>query len=723
MYHVDSSRFAALRFLLTIALVIAFLCSAVSCTNTSRSSFSNDRELSAVPLEGAFENVVYFSSCNDGFYFVSTDSEDSIGSSSLHYDIFNLEGNIIDSFISKPEDSSTHIILYDSNNQDSLYFLSSKSIDSTKNEYELFCFSLDTKEQVSLMKCELSAFLPLSMAFSTNYLYLLGDDNRLVTIEMNGNIVDDQVMDYDCSSVSMLDNQLLIEAYSEDNRFLLLKNSDNNNDLKKLDAAYLADNSYQSKENSLYYCTDAGIYCTEPISGNTNKVSDWRFMIGRISPDSLTSVIPISDKSFLLKIVNQDLPKRTSFYIATILDKNSSIPPQTITIAGFAISSDPCVLKAVEVFNTSSTSCKAVIRDYYEGVETAENFEMAYESAVRQMKLDVLSGNVFDVFCGDAADIEMLAGSDVYDDLNLYIGGDTEFDKTLYFENAINSVERDGRILYLYPSFGVSGLVGLSSKIGERNSWSLEEFKEIAANQDNAVLALPPMDYSSLLGTLVSSSLHELITFDYHSVSISSSLFTDMLDFSKTYGIPESKLSKTPTSDIEELLENGMILSGSCSILGASYYMRTEIAFGGPVSVANYPSVEKNAPSFNPSKCYAISSGSDQKTEAWRFIKTTMGEEVQVFENQHDNIPVMRSVFEDDIRTAKVDTENGLVSMSEQSAQRYRSLVNNMSGVSACDQRILSIICEESMPYFYEDKSVQDVITIIKSRLEMLLKE
>jgi len=711
------------RMMIVFALVSATFLSVISCSASNASSVSKETSLSATPLEGDFSSVVYSGRCTDGFFMVSEDSENLPGSQSIQMDRYDSDGNPTAQYPLQWGMDSGRITLFSDDKTDAAYFLTARSTDSLACRYEVFSFSLKTGEVSSVMSFDLDDFSPVSMACTSENVYVLGDDDRLVTVDKTGRIASDKILDDDCRQLFLYKDRLLIEAGEANSPYLLLQDEKKPDDFAKIDASYLAENSCTIDGNLLYYCSRSGIYCTDPVSGETTKISNWLFMIDRILPDSRISVLSISADSFLVRVADQGRVNSAVYYLAGKCGNDSSQPAQTITIAGFAISSDPCVLKAIETFNANHTSVKAVIRDYYDGVEAADDFDKAYENAVREMKLDILSGNSFDVFCGSAAEIKIYANSDVYENLNNYLAVDDEFDPSLYLENALYSAETDGNLLYLFPSFGVSGLVGASSVIGERSSWTMDEFREIASSQNSDVHILPAIGYSSLLSIMASSAFYDLFSYNANSMSISEPVFSDMLSFAKTYGLSENEAAAIPYSQIGDLLAAGKIMTVNCNIRGASYYMREEYAFGGPVSITNYPSINGTVPSFDPSKCYAISTGSNHKAAAWEFIKTTLEKEVQIFESANDSIPVMSSVFEDDIRNAKIETPNGVISMSNQSAQRYRSLIKGLHGINVSDNRILSIICEESAPYFYGDKSEDDIFSIIQNRVSILLEE
>ncbi len=105
--------------------------------------------------------------------------------------------------------------------------------------------------------------------------------------------------------------------------------------------------------------------------------------------------------------------------------------------------------------------------------------------------------------------------------------------------------------------------------------------------------------------------------------------------------------------------------------------------------------------------CAAITGCSSCQEGAWELIRTMLDEDVQT---QDMYIPVCRTAFE------KTDMDKSI-------EESYIRAIDSCSRYFINDYTAINIINEEIQAYFYGQKSLDDVITIINNRVSLLQDE
>lgn len=127
-------------------------------------------------------------------------------------------------------------------------------------------------------------------------------------------------------------------------------------------------------------------------------------------------------------------------------------------------------------FNEEHKDCKIVIRDY-----------SLEDDGDTQFNLDVASGNIPDIINLTSIDPMMLAEKGFFTDLSIFMEQDSEVSKENLQDDLLKLLEMDGKLYFLPPSFTIEALVGRKNDIGNRTSWTLEEFDTFCKEKNQKV--------------------------------------------------------------------------------------------------------------------------------------------------------------------------------------------------------------------------------------------
>lgn len=213
-----------------------------------------------------------------------------------------------------------------------------------------------------------------------------------------------------------------------------------------------------------------------------------------------------------------------------------------------------------------------------------------------------------------------------------------------------------------------------------------------------------------------------------------SDVFREMLSFSNEF--PQKPNYKKPEEVTwEEELESKRLLSMYVYFDNVSYIQRMV----GRTHSVGYPSIDGEPivyirPSLSGA-ALAICEQSDKKEAAWEFIEYYLNTPLYRFsENDVDfyGIPSNNRLLDEII--SELQDENGVYThierdgklnhpLTEEELEAFYELRDIAKPYPYGSQKILSIVEEESSAYFAGQKSIDEVIAIIQSRVQLYLDE
>ena len=483
-------------------------------------------------------------------------------------------------------------------------------------------------------------------------------------------------------------------------------------------------------KDGLYSSNAKGVYAVSLDDKMTTPVFLWDNTNFKKAANNTDHVIVLSaDKTMVVTRSESDSIAIASVSLLSRDADNPDAGKQIITIAGSIILIDPTVLTAVHDFNANSTKYRVVIHDYYGNPQTSSNTTRT----VSALNLEILSGDAPDIIYGDNQLFTVCENKGMLSDLYTMMENDTEFNKDDVIPNILKICETDGHLYKLGTGFQLWGFVGAKSIIGDRTGWTFDEFDKFAKSLPDKMTPLMGYSQSELLETSLSSNMGSYIDFKSGTVSFVSNDFRKLLDYAKTYGEPDSDTdANRPNS--AEIAANGELAMYPTNIDSPTSYAENVLTFGEPISITGFPSSESSTVSCHMPTMLAIYSGSENKEAAWEFFKYFFTEKAQADLNPQNQIPVLTSVFEEQIEKAMnpdpnaggsipLDGAGNPIPMSAEMAQGYRDLIYGLNSLGSFDYEIRDIIIEEAAPYFYDQKPQEDVTALIQNRVQTLMDE
>ncbi|MCR5274242.1 MAG: extracellular solute-binding protein [Clostridiales bacterium] len=375
-----------------------------------------------------------------------------------------------------------------------------------------------------------------------------------------------------------------------------------------------------------------------------------------------------------------------------------------------------------------------------------ENPEKALSDKV---SLELLSGNGPDILMGFSW-ISRLNNDEVLVDLNPLIDAadGTGLDRSLYFDNLFRASEVGGELYQLPVTFTVSGFVGNKDVLGEKDSYSYQEFLDTAKALPDDVTVLPEMPYKDMLSYL---DYTEFVDYGNKQVHFDDPAFERLLEIIKTYG--SKKTHEQLASEYEEIDESrpdasamfreGMLAFVQAGFTNLSTYARVKSDLGDKTVFCGTPNSDHGSMCAKIRLSMGISSFSENQKEAWNFLRFVISEEQQtcmVVAGKVDDrsMPVSRKAMtelnqkiretsQEIVRASASDPQNprdeAPVEITEEMTAELERIVESIHVVNASDPDVFSIIWEEAQGYFADQRSVDEVCRNIQNRTKTIVSE
>lgn len=417
-----------------------------------------------------------------------------------------------------------------------------------------------------------------------------------------------------------------------------------------------------------------------------------------------------------------------------------------ITLATMFSSQD--IQEAVVNFNKQSDTYKVRIDTYFD--ESTEWTETKYQDAMAALNNAITSSN-----CPDIIDLS-------YGNVTSYVSKGLLTDLTPYLENS--SVKREDlmesvldaytfgdRLVCIPTGFTISTIMGRTSQLGDRTSWTIKDIMEFAAQYPEAKL----FEYSSkgsMLSTCLQYSSDAFIDYSTGKCNFDSQEFLDILEFANTFET-ETEWDREGDS-LPKQISDGRILLNDINIYEMTEMQMYSLMFNEPITFIGYPTVDGSTGNrINGRNCYAITTKSSNPDGAWAFIESMLQYE-EVSEWRGTNyFSIRKDMLEESFEIAMKENgsydENGNIMLDDngdpmiypkvtwgyedwecevyaatpEQVQAVRDLIDSSVAATNNDETILSIILEEAQGYFEGQKSAQDVAGVIQSRVQTYVSE
>lgn len=594
------------------------------------------------------------------------------------------------------------------------------------------------------------------MAMSSDEdIYLIADENGRI----NGKISANDVQYISCFTTDN-DGNIFASGYKKNGGCGIFKvdmNSktfvDSGIDLESIgDQVYNISYIYTGAgDYNLFFATNNSLY---GIGDDNKPIEIINWIDSDINYDSVQSVIALEDGDFIAYIY--DYNSNTKGFSRLTKRSADELANQTVITVGM-LYSDTEITSKITKFNKENTDYRIKIADYSKYNVYDEEKETMTNSAQKQLKMDIVSGDAPDmIITSDYSLIAELAPKGTYADLSTYLEKDDDLSEDDMMPNVIKASKIKGKLYSLSPTFIVQSMA-CKTKFFEEENWTVDDLIDtVHANKDMQMTN--SSDCKDIAFGILSSTFDDFIDFNKAECNFNDGEFKKIIEFCNEYKDESEEIDwETATQEEMEAYWNEqetMLMEDKALLYSLYLYDLTEystaknVYFGGDdITLVGEPSSDGKGAVLSMQSSMAILDSSPSKDACWEFIREFFMEDYYSDENNFIfGLPTLKTAFdkkaEDSMHKPYYLDEDGnkveydniyyvnnqeveVKPLTKEEKDFIVDYITNADtlGMEGGSDEINEIIYTEVQKYFKKESTSQQACDMIQNRVSILLSE
>ena len=512
---------------------------------------------------------------------------------------------------------------------------------------------------------------------------------------------------------------------------------------------------------SVFYRDNQNVYAYDFASGTETTVLN--YINSDLNANETGNLTPISETEMITSVYNWDDKTGEESITVELLTKvpDEEIQPKRIITLG-TTGLDYNTRKMIVDFNKSSDTYRIELRDYsdqngvitYGGGMAATmaagmpgDVEYDWEAGMRKFNTDIISGNIPDIIQIDSnMPYDSYVSKGLLADLYPLIEKDEEIKKEDYLPNVFRALEKDGKLYSLIPGFTVMTVIGKTSVVGDRQSWTMDEMAQMMKDLPEGVQLFSEMTREQFMNYAMTLSSGSFINYASGECRFDSEPFKRLLEMAKTFP-EEINWDELYGEDYDwtqyetQYRDNRTLLAAQYMSDFSTLHYAEAVNFGERVSFIGFPDDSGIGATLNVSQQFAIYAKSPNTEGAWAFLRQFMTDE---FQEQQYNYPIKLTALEKKQQEAQKpytykDEDGNEVEMpntyylhdeeidigypTQEEADRIMAYISTVTNIYRTDSALMDIVNEEAGGFFAGQRSVDDVAGVIQNRVKTYLAE
>lgn len=498
-----------------------------------------------------------------------------------------------------------------------------------------------------------------------------------------------------------------------------------------------------------YNCMTSGIN-TDVLYSNSNGI--FGYNIGDEQPTQIMSYINsdlnttsinqfmMLDEEHFIGFYNDNVDYTPRGAIFTKRNPEDIPDKEVIVVAGLYMNYD--LKNRVINFNKSNDKYRIVVKEY-ESFNTMED----NNAGNTQLNNDIITGNMPDILVANTElPIESYISKGLIADVGKLIEEDEELSKMEFLENVFNAYSVNGKLYYVVPNFYVRTYAGKTSFLGDRESWTIQEFRDFVASLPEGTTVMGDVTRDSFIYQLIQFCGNDFIDVSTGKCNFDSEEFIGMLEYAKTLPVEFSDdyYGEDYWMNYEsQYREDRTVLMSMyiSSFQELSYNINGY--FGEDINFIGFPTnTGKGSILMESDSSYVLSAKSKNLEGAWEFIRYYLTDEYQ--SEMTWGLPVSKNAFmeksKDAMQKRYWTDENGnkveyddyfymngeefvLEPLNQEQLDQVIDAITSTEKKYYYNEDIQNIIIEEAAAFFEGQKSAAEVAQIIQSRAQIFVDE
>jgi len=477
--------------------------------------------------------------------------------------------------------------------------------------------------------------------------------------------------------------------------------------------------------NILYYYDSNKLYRRDLGTGETTEILKWL----DIDVDG-SSVNGLYEENGIFYGNVMDYSTYESELIKIYQVSNAEITVKTEIRLASLYSYDATMEAAIVAYNKSQDKYKIVSETYYDWQNDGDSLD----DALVNLNNDITGSSAPDIICLEGLDVRGLVNKGAFEDLNGFIASSSNVNIADYNKTVINAYTFDGKLISLPRSFNLMTMIVNADGFPEgMDGWTLSEMLDYINAHPGCELE-PYLLRDDFIESYIGYNLSEYIDWNTGKVDFNKESFRKALEYAATLPAEIDWSNVDYNYNFSEELAAGRVLamrtylSQTEDIQMYNAYFKTGAKY---IGMPNPSGV--NTQIMTTGTGYAISATSAYKEAAWDFMEFYLGRERSTWDyalpsNNND----LQAMFDKELEHAgelngsMMSDDTGWEYEFHYSTQEEIDQINALIDAAVAidvDSEIMSIIEEEASGYLSGQKSLDEVITLIQSRVQIYVSE
>lgn len=414
--------------------------------------------------------------------------------------------------------------------------------------------------------------------------------------------------------------------------------------------------AYDGAGGYLFFWTDGeALYGYEAETESSDRLFSWASV--NVGFSSITSPVAADDDGFSF-LISEYSGLAGGYTTSIVRVERKELRPGEGKKELILASACPTnsLRQTVAEFNRGSEDCRVEIADYSafcsEGLSDAAALEAFLNSDECPRSPDII--DLTD------ADVSLLEKAGYLEDIYPFIDSDAELKRSDFFENILKAAETGGKLCRTVAGFEIDTAVGSSKIVGERYSWTIEEFMKAWASMGGGADAFDIYTTrTDVLENCLRSDLGRYVDLDACTCDFYVPEFTELLifagNFPAVFDYSSHEWSSADNSDMRVRSGRQMLLRTFISSMNDAITAGFEFpSYPDGISFVGYPAADgcgstARVSSFDLGGSLGIFSGSENKNEVWSVLRVFFTEE---YERNYWYLPVNRNAYEKQLASA-----------------------------------------------------------------------
>ena len=420
----------------------------------------------------------------------------------------------------------------------------------------------------------------------------------------------------------------------------------------------------------------------------------------------------------------------------------------------------PFTSRMVSRFNRSNPDYRIEVTDYSQYNNYSSANEDERNAGINRLQTEIIAGDMPDILDISLLSADRLGSKGLVEDLYPYMDADPELNRSDLLEHVIQAFEENGMLYQTVGNFYILTTAGLSRVVGDHIGWTMDEFQDamsrLQAENPNCTVFERYTTQDLALTFLLYLELENYVDWSSGECGFQSDGFIKLLEFVKSFPTVYSWETDGGADDYDTdtRLLMGLQLMKQCNFACFEDLQVNTAGLGGePCTFVGYPTENGVGSMFAQiGNSFAITSSCADKDAAWQFIRQFFLPEYQE-QFLGEVFPTNRSVYEkmkSEATTTKYQRnpdgsfmlneegkriEEDLGSMqvngvtvpyrtaSEEDVARVEEIINATTNILHTDDSLKRIIIDGALPYFADQRSVDEVVKLIQSKAMLYVNE